>query len=158
MPSYTSLAKYGDEGNRATMTKLGIGMQMLFIALSAFVCLNILSYDPAEISLGAPDTAVSKIGAIIIGVTVAFMGFLMPKSKRNSAFGIRVSWTQKSDEAWERAHRFGGPVAIVGGALMLVCGLVFEGYAALAATMVVFVAWVAATLVGSYFVCKNAEG
>ena len=41
---------------------------------------------------------------------------------------------------------------------MLVCGLVFEGYAALAATMVVFVAWVAATLVGSYFVCKNAEG
>ena len=42
------LAKYGDEGNRATMTKLGIGMQMLFIALSAFVCLNILSYDPAE--------------------------------------------------------------------------------------------------------------
>ena len=152
------LAKYGDEGNRATMTKLGIGMQMLFIALSAFVCLNILSYDPAEISLGAPDTAVSKIGAIIIGVTVAFMGFLMPKSKRNSAFGIRVSWTQKSDEAWERAHRFGGPVAIVGGALMLVCGLVFEGYAALAATMAVFVAWVAATLVGSYFVCKNVEG
>ena len=152
------LAKYGDEGNRATMTKLGIGMQMLFIALSAFVCLNILSYDPAEISLGAPDTAVSKIGASIIGVTVAFMGFLMPKSKRNSAFGIRVSWTQKSDEAWERAHRFGGPVAIVGGALMLVCGLVFEGYAALAATMVVFVAWVAATLVVSYFVCKNAEG
>ena len=75
------LAKYGDEGNRATMTKLGIGMQMLFIALSAFVCLNILSYDPAEISLGAPDTAVSKIGAIIIGVPVGFVNVI--ESKEN---------------------------------------------------------------------------
>ncbi len=36
------LAKYGDEGNRDIMTKLGIGMQVLFVVMSAFVCLNIL--------------------------------------------------------------------------------------------------------------------
>ena len=38
----------------------------------------------------------SKIAAFVIGATLLFLGYLMPKATRNSAFGVRLPWTQKA--------------------------------------------------------------
>lgn len=104
------LTRFGDEGNRATMMKLTVGMQAIFIAVTVFASLNILSHDVSDISLGAPDAGMSKIAAFVIGATLLFLGYLMPKATRNSAFGVRLPWTQKSDAAWQKGQRFGAHV------------------------------------------------
>lgn len=152
------LARFGEQGNRAAMMKLNIGMQALFILLSVLVSLNTLSYDPSAIAVGAADGTMSKIGAFIVGVTVLLLGLLMPRTTRNAAFGIRLPWTQKSDEAWRKGQRFGALASVPAGALMIACGILFEGDLAFVAALVVFVAWALVSIIGSYFVCKNAQG
>ena len=138
------LTRFGDEGNRATMMKLTVGMQAIFIAVTVFASLNILSHDVSDISLGAP-------------ATLLFLGYLMPKATRNSAFGVRLPWTQKSDAAWQKGQRFGARTSIPAGILMIVCGILFDGDLAFAATMVVFAAWALISIIGSYFVCKDID-
>ncbi len=34
--------------------------------------------------------------------------------------GIRTPWTLSSEEVWNKTHRFGGKVFIIGGALMMI--------------------------------------
>ena len=119
--------------------------------------LNILSHDVSDISLGAPDAGMSKIAAFVIGATLLFLGYLMPKATRNSAFGVRLPWTQKSDAAWQKGQRFGARTSIPAGILMIVCGILFDGDLAFAATMVVFAAWALISIIGSYFVCKDID-
>ena len=139
------LTRFGDEGNRATMMKLTVGMQAIFIAVTVFASLNILSHDVSDISLGAPDAGMSKIAAFVIGATLLFLGYLMPKA------------TRKSDAAWQKGQRFGARTSIPAGILMIVCGILFDGDLAFAATMVVFAAWALISIIGSYFACKDID-
>lgn len=152
------LARFGDQSNRATMMKLNIGMQAIFIAISVFVSLNTLSYDPSTIAVGTPDSAISKIGIVVVGATLLFLGNLMPKTTRNSTFGIRLPWTQKSDEAWRKGQRLGAYASIFAGILMIVCGILFDGEAAFAVAIAVFVVWTLVSIIGSYFVCRDIKG
>lgn len=152
------LARFGEQENRATMMKLNIGMQALFVGMSVFVSLNTLSYDSSAIVVGAPDSNMSKIGAVIVGATLLFLGNLMPKSTRNAAFGIRLPWTQSSDEAWRKGQRFGAYASIPAGILMIVCGILLDGDLAFVVAIVIFVAWTLVSIVGSYFVCKDVQG
>ena len=99
----------------------------------------------------------SKIAAFVIGATLLFLGYLMPKATRNSAFGVRLPWTQKSDAAWQKGQRFGARTSIPAGILMIVCGILFDGDLAFAATMVVFAAWALISIIGSYFACKDID-
>lgn len=152
------LARFGEQENRATMMKLNVGMQAMFIAVSVFVSLNTLSYDPTAVAVGAPDGAISKIGILVIGATLLFLGNLMPKTTRNAAFGIRLPWTQKSDEAWQKGQRFGAYASIPAGILMIACGILFDGEVAFVVAIVIFVVWTLVSIIGSYFACKDVQG
>lgn len=154
---FALLAKFGDEGNRTAMAKLNIAMQGVFALVGVLIGLNQLSYGDGAGAASASSADTSQISALVIGATFVIMGSLMPKSTRNGAFGIRMPWTQKSDEAWRRAHRFGGPVTIAAGALMVLAGLVFAGLVAFTIMAIVFVAWVVACFVGSYLICKDVD-
>lgn len=149
------LTKYGEQSNRKTMTRLNIGMQAIFIAMSVFVSANVLSYDASSVAVGMPDASTSKIATIVIGATLILLGNLMPKTTRNSTFGIRVPWTQKSDEAWQKSQRFGACVSIPTGILMIACGIFFDDHLAFVAPIGLFVVWALACLIGSYLLCKD---
>ncbi len=58
---------------------------------------------------------------LIFGVMFVFMGNYLPKVKRNSTLGIKVSWALKNDENWNKTHRFGGKVWVIGGIIILLC-------------------------------------
>lgn len=152
------LARFGEQENRATMMKLNVGMQAMFIAVSVFVSLNTLSYDPTAVAVGTPDSGMPKIAAVIVGATLLFLGNLMPKTTRNAAFGIRLPWTQSSDEAWRKGQRFGANASIPAGILMIACGILFDGEVAFVVAIVIFVAWILVSIVGSYFACKDVQG
>lgn len=152
------LARFGEQENRATMMKLNVGMQAMFIAVSVFVSLNTLSYDPTAVAVGAPDGAISKIGILVIGATLLLLGNIMPKTTRNAAFGIRLPWTQKSDVAWQKGQRFGAYASIPAGILMIACGILFDGEVAFVVAIVIFVVWTLVSIIGSYFACKDVQG
>ena len=43
----------------------------------------------------------------------------MPKVKQNYFLGIKLPWTYASEDNWNKTHRFGGKVWVVGGVLIL---------------------------------------
>jgi len=58
-----------------------------------------------------------------MGLLFAVMGNYMPKTRMNSTMGIKVPWAYSSEENWNATHRFAGKVWVIGGILVMLCGL-----------------------------------
>lgn len=98
-------SRTGERNNKKTVAYVGIAAQLLLIGTSAFIAQDQLATSAASAStlLGFD---MSQFGAIAMGITLVVFGNLMPKTTINSTFGIRLPWTTKNDEAWQRSHRF----------------------------------------------------
>ncbi len=66
----------------------------------------------------------------LLGVSFLAMGNSMPKVKQNSTYGIKVVWALRSEENWNRTHRFGGKVWVVCGIAMLLAAFLPGEWAA----------------------------
>lgn len=53
-----------------------------------------------------------------LGVLFVWIGNYLPKLRRNSTLGVKVSWTLGNEENWNRTHRFAGKLWVGGG---LIC-------------------------------------
>ena len=58
---------------------------------------------------------ISLITCLAISVMFIFIGNYMGKLRRNFWAGIRTPWTITNDTVWERTHRFGGQLFVIGG-------------------------------------------
>lgn len=56
---------------------------------------------------------------VLVGLLFIIIGNYMSKIKSNWFIGIRTPWTLSSEEVWNKTHRLGGKVFILGGALMM---------------------------------------
>lgn len=55
----------------------------------------------------------------MLGVMFIFIGNYLPKVKQNRTLGIKISWALNNEENWNKTHRFGGKVWVVGGLILL---------------------------------------
>ena len=51
---------------------------------------------------------------ILIGVMFVIMGNYMHKIKQNYSVGIKLPWTLNSEENWNRTHRLGSWLFVIG--------------------------------------------
>ena len=60
-----------------------------------------------------------------LGTAILFivLGNVLPRARPNWFVGIRTPWTLSSDRVWERTHRLGGRVLVVGGIVVALAGL-----------------------------------
>jgi uncharacterized membrane protein len=58
-----------------------------------------------------------------VGLLFIILGNYLGKLKTNWFVGIRTPWTLSSEIVWNKTHRFGGKVFIIGGLLMIFAGL-----------------------------------
>lgn len=72
-------------------------------------------------AMGA-DIDVFVICFVLIGIIFIVFGNYMPKLQQNYTVGIKMPWTLNSTENWNRTHRLGGRLFIVGGILMILGG------------------------------------
>lgn len=83
---------------------------LAFLVIIYFIVgLNGLGYN-ISVSLWMPA---------LIGLLFIVMGSYMAKIKPNWFMGIRTPWTLSSEEVWNKTHRFGGKMFILGGILMI---------------------------------------
>lgn len=59
-----------------------------------------------------------------VGLLFIVLGNYFGKIKPNWFVGIRTPWTLSSETVWNKTHRFGGKVFILGGAVMMISGIV----------------------------------
>lgn len=55
----------------------------------------------------------------LFGALFIYIGNYLPKIKQNRNLGIKISWTLNNEENWNRTHRLGGKVWVVGGLIIL---------------------------------------
>lgn len=56
-----------------------------------------------------------KILVMILSIMDIVLGNILPKCRKNSTVGIRIKWTLKSEEVWNKTHRFCGKLFIAFG-------------------------------------------
>lgn len=56
---------------------------------------------------------------ILVGVLFIVLGNYLPKSRQNYTIGIKLPWTLASTDNWNKTHRLGGILFILGGAALL---------------------------------------
>jgi uncharacterized membrane protein len=92
---------------------------------------------------------------LAVGVLFVLLGNYMGKLRRNFFIGIRTPWTLASDAVWERTHRFGGRLFVLGGLVMVIAALV-DPVPWLLLVVVLVVLSIAAGY--SYFIHLQLEG
>lgn len=66
------------------------------------------------------DFDIDIIVRILLAVMFLVFGNYMPKCKPNSTIGVKVVWTLKNEENWNKTHRFTGRLWVIGGLFLLV--------------------------------------
>lgn len=60
---------------------------------------------------------------LFISIMLLFIGNYLPKCRQNSTMGIRLPWTLRSEENWNRTHRMAGPLWTVFSLLSIIFAL-----------------------------------
>ena len=98
------------------------------------------------------DVNVQIIMQLLVGLLMVIIGNWLPKCKQTYTLGIKLPWTLADEENWNRTQRFAGPIWVVCGMVIMVCGLI--GGAFLWLMLVAFVVMIAAPTVYSYLLFK----
>ncbi len=68
-------------------------------------------------------TRTETIIPILTGLLLIAIGNYLPKTKQSYTVGIKLPWTLASEENWNRTHRVGGFVFVIGGILFILLTL-----------------------------------
>ncbi|MBQ6293978.1 MAG: SdpI family protein [Lachnospiraceae bacterium] len=72
------------------------------------------------------DVDISFIVQLFFGTLSVVIGNYLPKARQNYTIGLKFPWTLANEENWNRTHRFGGILWMIGGAAIIVltlCGV-----------------------------------
>lgn len=93
---------------------------------------------------------------ILVGILFVILGNYFGKIKQNWFVGIRTPWTLSSTEVWNKTHRVGGKLFMLGGVLIAISGL-----APISWRLPLFVSAMVILVVGtfaySYWVYRNEK-
>lgn len=75
---------------------------------------------------------IEMIVPVMVGLVMVVVGNYLPKAKQNYSVGIKLPWTLNNEDNWNKTHRLGGVLFMLGG-----LGLIFMGF--FGANVVLFV-------------------
>ncbi len=56
---------------------------------------------------------------LFVGVLFIIMGNIMPKTKQNFSFGIKIPWTLNDEDNWNKTHRIAGFTMVIAGVVTI---------------------------------------
>ena len=62
---------------------------------------------------------IEVIMPLLMGLLFLVVGNLLPKCPQTYTVGIRLPWTLASEENWNKTHRFGGKIWVIGGLFIM---------------------------------------
>ena len=61
---------------------------------------------------------------LLVGLLFIIVGNLLPKCRQSYTMGIKLPWTLKSEENWNKTHRFAGWLWVIGGVVTMATAFV----------------------------------
>ncbi|MCL2802240.1 MAG: SdpI family protein [Treponema sp.] len=96
---------------------------------------------------------------VLVGILFVFLGNYMPKNKQNYYIGIRVSWTLNDPENWNKTHRMGGFLWIIGGILTIITAfLPLNNIVGITVILIILLIIAAVPILYSYSLYKKEKG
>jgi len=99
------------------------------------------------------DLSVEIIMPLFLGLMFLVIGNLLPKMRQSFTMGIKLPWTLNSEENWNKTHRFGGKVWVIGGVITIATAFLGNFWV----LMGVLVVMVAAPTLYSYLYYRKYE-
>ena len=62
---------------------------------------------------------VEIIMPLLVGLMFIIVGNLLPKCRQSYTMGIKLPWTLHNEENWNKTHRFGGKLWVIGGIITM---------------------------------------
>lgn len=131
---------------------VGIVMELFFVALGVYFMAKSIATEQSGTDINAD---VSRMAGIAIGIVLIVLGNFMPKISRNKLFGLRTTWTLKSDVVWQKSNRFCGICGVVCGLLVALSAAILPSSAVLITCVGLFAAWVVLSVFASYRYSKT---
>ena len=63
--------------------------------------------------------SVEIIMPLLMGVLFIIVGNMLPKCRQSYTMGIKLPWTLANEENWNKTHRLGGKIWVLGGAIIM---------------------------------------
>lgn len=99
----------------------GKNQKVFSLVLWTIPVISNLSITVTYCALLGADFPAAQVMLICLGLLFTVIGNFLPKCRQNRTIGIKVIWTLASAENWNATHRFGGPVWMLGGIVMMLC-------------------------------------
>jgi uncharacterized membrane protein len=109
--------RLGQQNRRATAEVTNL----IVVGILLFMLIIQLAVD--AIALGVP-LSIPFVVSLCISLLFMFLGNYMGKLRRNFWAGFRTPWTLASETVWERTHRLGGWLMVLGGLVGVVLSFV----------------------------------
>ena len=135
----------GNGAFEATYQAIVFRTLLFVVALHVIVMLLLTdAMDAAGIRSWGGRTVV-----VLLGLTIAAIGNLLPRTRPNVAFGLRTPRTLTSVQLWQQVHRVGGYVTVCLGVITAVTGMMVRPIAgvsaiffgAVLASLIIFVSY-----------------
>lgn len=102
-----------DPKNKNQNSKV-FGMVLWIMPITSLITCGIVY----SLALGM-DLNIDIAVRILLALMFLFMGNYMPKCRQNHTIGIKVTWTLRNEENWNKTHRFAGRLWVIGGIFLL---------------------------------------
>lgn len=100
----------------------------------------------------------TRAAVMLVGALFIILGNVLGKVRRNFSMGIRTRWTLTDEENWDKTHRFGGWVFVIGGVAMVVVALTLTSDRLFVAALLgVIAAVVLLPVLKSYLLWRNRK-
>lgn len=97
------------------------------------------------------DINIEVIMPLLVGLMFLTVGNLLPKCRQSYTMGIKLPWTLANEENWNKTHRLGGKLWVVGGIVTMATAFIGNFWILLS----VLVIMVAVPTVYSYLLYKK---
>ncbi len=107
--------------NAKVLNITGTITMLLFFAMNFLILYNVYCHTNDNV---LPEFDIMSGVGVIMGITIALLGNYMPKTRKNSNIGFRLSWTMYNDVTWKKSNRFASYLLIVAGIIMTIFSFV----------------------------------
>ena len=102
------------------------------------------------------DVSIELIAPLLTGFLFIVLGNYLPKVKQNWVIGIKIPWTLKDEENWNKTHRLSGKIWVVGGFAVLL-GTFIDGKSAYTFMIAALLVMVLVPTIYSYVLYKKSK-
>jgi uncharacterized membrane protein len=78
---------------------------------------------------------IALVALLIVGLLILVMGNYLPKTRQNHTVGMRLPWTLKDEENWNKTHRFTGWLWTAGGLILIIIAFAMQAVPVLMFTL-----------------------